>query len=242
MNTKTKALGISFGFHSLMALLALWALSVTHSPIDAPETAVKTMMLLSLDTYEAPQPLPLSAPSPSEPVPVPVKEMMPKEAVVKPAPLPVKPIEQTVAQPSPAQPIPSAHQEPAAPVQQTVAAVSKPVSVAPVAAAPAPVKELSKIDLAAEKRNFFASLRSTIQKHLRYPSAARRRGMEGDVDVRFVLESSGTIRNISIREGEEIFHNAAKMAVASASGVKVPETLASNFPTEIDLSLEFRLN
>lgn len=108
--------------------------------------------------------------------------------------------------------------------------------------APAQAKSQPKTDVSAELQAFKTALRAKIQQNLRYPSAARRRGMEGEVDVRFVLETSGSIRDIAIRNGESIFHDAARLAVASAAGMKVPEPLASRFPDELAVTLEFRLN
>jgi protein TonB len=99
-----------------------------------------------------------------------------------------------------------------------------------------------KSDFTAEKKSFFASLRTTIQHHLHYPTAARRRGMEGDIAVKFSLANDGTIHSISVQHGEAIFHNAAKTAVAAASGIDVPLTLTDSLPMEIELTLEFKLN
>jgi len=243
MNTKTKALGISFGFHTLMALLAMWALSLSRPPADTTSAPVTTMMLLSMEAFAQPQTDLIPKPVMNKPEPAPVQKIQPKEPVAEMSPLPQKALKPLDAAPAPLRPSPSvSHETVAAPAAVTVAE-SKPVSApAPQATVPAPVKELPRVDLSAEKRNFFASLRSKIQQNLRYPTSARRRGMEGNVDVRFVLESSGTIRDVSVKEGSEIFHNAAKLAVASASGIRIPEALVSGFPTEIDLTLEFRLN
>lgn len=113
---------------------------------------------------------------------------------------------------------------------------------APIEPPSPPTKAQPKSDLTAEKKSFFASLRTTIQNHLRYPIAARRRGMEGDIAVRFSLANDGTIHSISVQRGETIFHNAAKTAVASASGIDVPKNLSDALPMEIELTLEFKLN
>jgi periplasmic protein TonB len=65
--------------------------------------------------------------------------------------------------------------------------------------------------------------------------------MEGEVSVRFTLLAGGNIGNISILSGETIFHNAAKAAVASASGMTLPKSLTDDLPLEINLGLEFKL-
>ena len=65
--------------------------------------------------------------------------------------------------------------------------------------------------------------------------------MEGEVGVRFTLSDNGSISSINILSGDAIFHNAAKAAVASASGISVPKNLADSLPIDIDLTLEFTL-
>ncbi len=217
-----------------MALLAIWALNLSHPPVETVSIPVKTMTLVSLNDPAPVQAVPVMTPVPVQPKTVqkpltPVRQTQP--LVSKPSPI--------IEKPAPPQP------------HDTVIAAATPIvpkavpsaEIKPIAvAAPAPVEESPKIDISAEKKTFFASLRSKIQQNLHYPAPARRRGMEGEVTVRFVLERGGTIRNVTVRDGSEIFHHAAKVAVASASGVKVPEVLAGVLPTEIDLTLEFHLN
>jgi len=241
MNTTSKALSLSLAFHSLMALLALLMLSALHTPkTQTFALPIKHMTIVSLS-----QPAQVISPSAESaqllkqtPIPVP---QTPKPKMLEPLkPTPLASVKPLTSAPQ-LQPV-------AIPVSE--AAVTAPVAeskpTVPTAAvqspAQSPAKPVPKADISALKNSFFASLRSNIQHHLRYPSAARRRGMEGDVDVRFTLTDTGMIKNISIRQGESIFHEAAKLAVASASGVKVPEALSDSLPVEIDLTLEFTLN
>ena len=236
MNTTSKAFGVSLAFHSLMALFALLMLSAFHTPkVQAFALPIKHITIVSLT-----QPSKIMSP-PTEVAQPPKQKPIPETPKPKMAE-PLKPTQPTVVKPlvstPQAQPV-------ATPVQEVAAAVEpKPtISTATVQSpAQSPTKSVQKADLSAVKNSFFASLRSNIQRHLRYPSAARRRGMEGEVNVHFTLTDTGVIKNIAVRQGESIFHEAAKLAVASASGVKVPEVLGDSLPIEIDLTLEFTLN
>lgn len=232
MTAARKSFLLSLAFHALMGSLAFFVLFQMHTPPPMVKISLQHMTLVSLND--------------SAPVPKTEKIVSPKPDITPP--MPIKPLKSEPApsakalnsKPSPVQTAPS---QTLSQVQSVSAPPSSQPSVqnAPAAeAVQAPAKP--KIDIATEKRAFFASLRSTIQNHLRYPTAARRRGMEGEVGVRFSLADNGTISAVSIRHGEEIFHNAVRAAVASASGISVPKTLVDSLPMEIDLVLEFKLN
>jgi len=216
---------LSLIFHSLMGSLAFWFLTQISTPPHITRIPFKIMSFQPTE-HRVAVPLPKT---------VPLQETQPLSKVV---PTPVSP----VSKPAISQTLPPAPIQTSAPVAQ---AIPKTIITPQPVSAPIPVsvsKPEAKPDNTSEKKAFLAALRSTIQHNLRYPNTARRRGMEGEVNVRFVLENSGTVREINIRQGEAIFHNAAKLAVASVSGVKVPDTLSGTFPAEIELMLEFRLN
>lgn len=238
MNPTSKAFGISLAFHTFMALIAVTLLMAMRNPSEPFSLPLKHMTLVSLsETSQTAAPLihhpvtpmqnkaPIAAKAPNKPAPAmsPVQAQTAATASMQPLSAPV-------------QPAPSAPAIQASESSNKAAPVSAPAKIASLPKAP------PKVDINAEKQTFFASLRTIIQQHLRYPTAARRRGMEGDVNVRFVLDNTGAIREVNVRQGESIFHNAAKLAVASASGVKIPEVLSETLPAEIELILEFRLN
>ncbi len=228
MNTASKAFGLSLAFHSLMALFALLMLNTFHTPVLSLALPLKHVQLVSLSQASkilAPPLTPIVHTETAKMVPnTPPKELPVTPQKLSPAPQQV----QTVPTPAPVPTLPST--------------LSKPISAAVATPIQSPVRAQPKADISAEKQSFFAHLRTKIQQNLRYPSAARRRGMEGEVSVQFVLENSGAIRDITIRDGDGIFHESAKLAVASASGVKIPEVLSDTFPTDVKLTLEFRLD
>lgn len=234
MTAAHKSFIVSLTFHALMGSLAFWALTQLATPQKRMKIPMHHVTLISLsDSSHALKPQPLQPPLP-ETIKPPLRE--------QPKSLPLK---QIVAKP--ATPIATHKTDP---VQSPAISQEIPSHAAPAAApaqpyvtpAPPPVKVSPKPDLTAAKKSFFASLRTTIQNHLRYPIAARRRGMEGETDVRFTLMNDGTITAISVQRGETIFHNAVQTAVSSASGIDVPKNLADALPMEIELTLEFKLN
>ena len=229
MTPQTKAFGLSFALHTLMALLAMLALTRIYHPVNLDVIPMKYVTLVTLSHV---------TPTPIQPTITP-----PTPTITQPTPIqPItKPIVPTKTQPivTPTVPVPSLP----AVTQQATPIETKPVIVAETKAIPiqaaAPTKQ--KIDTTSEKKSFYASLRAKIQQSLRYPFAARRAGKEGEVGVRFTLSDDGTIKGISVQRGEEIFHNAAKLAVASASGINIPKNLTDALPMEIELTLEFNL-
>ncbi|MDP1784430.1 MAG: TonB family protein [Sulfuricurvum sp.] len=236
MNTTQKSFILSLIFHAMMGALAFFVLTRISTPPPMLKIPINKMMLVSLTklpdsvkqhTRQTSSPQILKSPRPQLQKPLPQKETLVPPATPIIAPSSTKTV---VA------------------VSAVITSETPPHSatiVAPqsyITPTPSPIKAQPKIDLSAEKKSFFASLRTTIQNHLRYPTAARRRGVEGDIAVRFSLANDGTINSISIQHGEAVFHNAAKTAVAAAFGIYVPKNLADSLPMEIELTLEFKLN
>lgn len=239
MNPTSKAFGISLAFHTLMALIAIAVLTAMHSPSEPFSLPLKHMTLVSLSQN------PDSADAPLYHTVEPTHAQSPTIAQSPPKPIPTKSpiLPETITPFVPQSAVTSAVSIPAETAPQAMESSHKASLVSPSAKVAAPLpKAQPKIDIGAEKQTFFAFLRTKIQQNLRYPASARRRGIEGDVSVRFVMENSGIIRDIAIMRGESVFHEAAKHAVASASGAKVPDMLTDTLPAEIDLTLEFRLN
>ncbi|HEX5328876.1 TonB family protein [Sulfuricurvum sp.] len=224
MTTARKSFLFSLMFHTLMGSLAFFVLVQMRTPPPMVKIPLQHMMIVSLSHSE---PV-VKQPKISEPIPV----VTPQQPIQKP----------TVTQPIiPMKPVVSAVQTVATPIPLSS---TPPVVQHTVQSLPTPIVTASKpkIDVASEKRAFFSSLRSNIQRNLRYPTSARRRGMEGEVGVRFTLSSNGEINGISVQRGDGIFHNAAIAAVNAASGIDIPKNLIDSLPMEIDLTLEFNLN
>lgn len=224
MTTARKSFLVSLTFHALMGSLAFFVLVQMRTPPSMVKIPLQHMMIVSLSQSESV----VKQPKISEPIPVVTPQQPTQKPTVTQPIIPMKPVVsavQTVATPIPLSSTPPVVQHTAQALPTPIVTASKP-----------------KIDIASEKRTFFSSLRNNIQRNLRYPTAARRRGMEGEVGVRFTLSSNGEINGISVQRGEGIFHNAAIAAVNSASGIDIPKNLIDSLPMEIDLTLEFKLN
>lgn len=60
-------------------------------------------------------------------------------------------------------------------------------------------------------KTYHQTIFEIIRKNLYYPGSARRRGIEGTVYIRFVLDASGTLSNISVEKtsGYTLLDNAS---------------------------------
>ncbi len=231
MSATRKSFILSLIFHSMMGVLAFVILTQMSTPPPILKISMEKMTLVSLTKFpDSVKPHLLQTSSPLT-----LKQPPPQPQQKQILSTPITPI----TTPSSTQAVIAA--TPAIITTETPSRSSA-IVVAHGTPAPPPIHPQPKSDFTAEKKSFFTSLRTTIQNHLRYPTAARRRGMEGDIAVRFSLANDGTIHSISVQHGEAIFHNAAKTAVAAASGIAVPTNLADSLPMEIELTLEFKLN
>ncbi len=102
------------------------------------------------------------------------------------------------------------------------------------------VKKLPDAALITLKEQFFSELKKKIDSNKYYPKAARRRGMEGSVEVRFMITPEGKLDKLQILSGEKIFFESAKSAIAKSFPQKIPEALRSEMG-EVTLALEYKL-
>ncbi len=131
--------------------------------------------------------------------PVPVKKSTPPKTVSKPVQTPVK---KAVSAPA---------------TKKTPAKSAKPRPAAPSPQAPRKLKNA-----------YLAELLQAIESRKFYPKIAKRRGMEGVVKVRFVLQKDGRIEKIAVAEGSGygVLDRAALKTVASIGAFKpIPEAL-----------------
>ena len=91
----------------------------------------------------------------------------------------------------------------------------------------------------AEKNKFWNTLRRKIDKKKSYPHIAKKRGMEGIINVKFTILRNGNVGNISVN-GPKIFHNSARQAVKKAFPINVQESPVS-LPTSINIKLRYQL-
>ena len=91
----------------------------------------------------------------------------------------------------------------------------------------------------AEKNQFLANIRAKINKHKSYPRIAKKRGMQGNVKVKFTILSSGKVGNISVT-GPKVFHKSARNAVKSAFPINA-KNAPITLPKSINITLRYQL-
>ncbi len=91
----------------------------------------------------------------------------------------------------------------------------------------------------AEKNKFLDNIRTKINKHKSYPRIAKKRGMQGTVNVKFTILGNGKVGNISV-SGPKVFHNSARNAVKSAFPINVNNAPIS-LPKSINITLRYQI-
>lgn len=70
------------------------------------------------------------------------------------------------------------------------------------------------VDEKNKKRNrFLSELRKRINENKSYPNSARRRGIQGYIEMSFNILNDGSVDNIEIVEGKSIFKKSARQAI-----------------------------
>jgi protein TonB len=174
----------------------------------------------------APQPVEAAPPAPLAPPPPPVEQAPAVPSVPTPvAPAVEQPEEAPKPPPKPSppparpQPHPIVRARPAAPQPAPSAASVSP----PAALAPAPV-EAPPAPISADWRQ---QLSAWLAAHKSYPEPARRRGEEGTVALRFAVERSGRVTEVSVARGSgsSILDAAAEAMLRNAVLPAFPGTM-----------------
>jgi len=162
----------------------------------------------------APPPMPTPAPAPVATSTIALPEVELPDAPVEPVELESELPELTEAQPEPTpqpQPAPEPAPEPSPEPAETAAPSPEPAAAqrdAAPAAEPAPSNEPVSVGQVAPTNRVNPS----------YPPRAQRRGMEGFVEVEFVIQRNGSVDGGSIRvtnaQPRRVFEDAAREAIA----------------------------
>jgi protein TonB len=196
---------ISIAVH---ATAAVYLGDYTAPPASQPQSAVSVLRISLAPTIPA-APQPASPPTPetrpaAEPPPPPKSAPEPE---VKREPQP-----EPVFEPRPAN---TEAPEPAELIEEQVAASA-------YAEAPIDKPALAQVVLENERESYLLQLLAHIDSHKFYPRSARRRGMEGEIQVAFYLLSNGSISDLQIKGGSKVLRKAAKQAVQRALSLPPP--------------------
>lgn len=95
-------------------------------------------------------------------------------------------------------------------------------------------------DNASIKKEYLKNLLTHIEGHKYYPSSARRRGMEGNIEVSFELLRDGTISELKTSGGPKILRKAAEQAITKALPFEIPPP-ELNCPLYMSYIMQFEL-
>jgi len=94
--------------------------------------------------------------------------------------------------------------------------------------------------LKAKQDKFLSHLVEKINSNKSYPNMARRRVIEGNVEMKFHLLADGSVEHIKLISGRHIFKESAVEAIAKSFPVEVDKTLFS-FPKELKITIAYIL-
>lgn len=207
------SLALVLGLHIGIGVLALhW-----RNPAQAVEMP-PAAMLIELAPLPAvtppPPPAPVAEPLP-EPLPPPVVAPKPKLVLEKPKPK---------ARPKPPKPVVT---PPKTPPQPAPPAPSSEPSTAPATAPSAPAAASASVSSAANqaaRQSWQSRLLGHLARYKRYPTDARRRGIEGTSQVRFSLDGNGRVLSIELARssGNASLDRATLAMIRRASPVPKP--------------------
>ncbi len=116
-------------------------------------------------------------------------------------------------------------------------------SLAPEKNPPLTFEQSTNVSSTAERDTYFALLRGLIEKNKVYPILARRRNLQGEVLIRFKIDTQGKLVGLDLVGTcpHDILNKAAKEAVIKASPFPPPPNgLIQDF-LEVELKIVFRL-
>jgi len=220
---------ISFIFAAVISIAVHAATAVYIGHYDAPSAnqpqSAVSVLLVSLAPPAAPQsaPIPETRPEPEQP---PQRTELPPKPEVKREPLP-----EPVIKPRPA--------------NTEVTEIAEPMEVQVTASAytEAPIDKpaLDQAILENERESYLLQLLAHIDSHKFYPRFARRRGMEGEIQVAFYLLRDGSISGLQIKGGSKVLRKAAKQAVQQSLALPPPPE-SMRLQEQIRFGMMYRLD
>lgn len=192
-----------------VAIVAAFTQS-SRQPVPAVDEPRPLSLKLSAFRPPAPAPdIPSPPDSPSPEVAMPEPEPPPPvQPLPEPEPLPLETIvEASPPQPAPPKPVEEIKRKPKPkPLTRRVAKKKRPLKVQPPASTPVTVAAAVRTEPAVpaidlqQRQHYLAALAAKINRNKYYPRASRRRGEEGTVVVRFVIQRGGALTDIGVAQ------------------------------------------
>ncbi len=89
-------------------------------------------------------------------------------------------------------------------------------------------------------QDYLALVMQQVERHKNYPRVARRRGLEGSVQIRFLIAPDGSVRALNLEGGHSLLRAAARKAVENAMPFPPPPPGAAK-PCPIAFAMLFEL-
>ncbi|MEA3289706.1 MAG: energy transducer TonB, partial [Campylobacterota bacterium] len=86
------------------------------------------------------------------------------------------------------------------------------------------ISNLEEKNILKEKQDhYFKKIKETIAKNKNYPKVAVRRGIQGEVSVKFCISTTGELLSFDILKGKKIFHKSVKKAIEKSFPISAPQ-------------------
>lgn len=166
-------------------------------------------------------------------------EVEPPKIKPKPKKKPVKTARKHTPKPKPKpNPAPAPEPEPEPVIEPEPVEAKTPEPPPVLAAAQAPPVDRDR--LKRERDEYLMMALARIEKEKYYPRAARRRGIQAAIKVRFTIMKSGGVENIRVEGSHAILERAAREALVKASPFPSPPESQTG-PMNVEYEMEFAL-
>jgi len=232
--------GIIWGVAVVVSLLIHGALFVNRA--DDMSIALKpsdSEKIVTRVSFRIPVPPPerVVEVKPERPKPPPVK----KRSKPKPKPLPKpKPKAKAKATPKPVEEEPPIEEEIEEEIQQAQTQTEQVVDRQQQETLQISRPVLAPHLVEQAKQSYLARLLAHIESHKHYPKAARRRHIEGEVNVSFKLLAEGQIDGLQVAGKRRLLQKATHSAVTASLPLPAP-TQELDLPMEINFTMAFVL-
>ncbi len=227
------AITVSLVLHAVVLWQYGGAASTSHVMQPIRQVSVTRLNLI------APAIKPNDAASVPNPEPLPEPKQPPKKEPVQPKPKPVKqkPVVKKVLPPKPVSRSQASQERtkknskvPSKTQHQQAAQQTRPSPPA-----------IDKGLIAEARQRYLAKVMAHIEAHKFYPSTARRRGIQGNVHVSFLLLADGSSKQIITNGSSRILQGAAKKAVIKAIPMPKPPSLI-HCPMHCEFAMRYALD
>ena len=95
--------------------------------------------------------------------------------------------------------------------------------------------------LKQQQQMYIQQLLAHIENHKYYPHAARRRGIEGSINISFMLLANGQVRQLQVTGGPNVLQHATREAMEQAQPLPLPPSGIS-LPRQIAIAMVYSLH